>query len=70
MSNLMSVEKSLGTKVCSGDGMIYSQPAEAIQDQGPALTIKKNQVYIPPHRRSSQDWQEHMKRDSLASNGT
>ena len=47
MTNLMSVEKSLDTKVCSGDRMIHSQPAEVLQDQGPVLPVKERQVYIP-----------------------
>ena len=62
MSNLMSAETSLAMKVCSGDEMIHSQPVEAIQDQGPALTIKERQVYIPPHGRTNQDWQNHVKK--------
>ena len=64
MTNLMSIEKSSDTTACLGDGVIHSQTAEVIQDQDNLIAnddVKEKQLYIPPHRRTNQDWQEHVK---------
>ena len=57
------VEESPHVKIGSGYQVTHSQtvgnqPDNCILD----CKVKDNQVYIPPHRRSDQDWQEHVKK--------
>ena len=63
MMSLMSAENHSNVKVCVGNGVACSQVTEITQDHNiptPDHNVKENQVYIPPHRRSDQDWQEHV----------
>ena len=54
----MSAEESPHVKIVSGYQVTHSQTVGNQQDN----KVKDNPVYIPPHQRSDQDWQEHMKK--------
>ena len=59
----MSAEESPQVKIGSGYQVTHSQTVANQQDSCiPDCKVKDNQVYIPPHQRSDQDWQEHVKK--------
>ena len=65
MTNFISVENPSDVMVYVGYSMSCSQVTEIVQDHNipiPDHNVKENQVYIPPHQRSDQDWQEHVKK--------
>ena len=56
-------EESSHVKIGSGYQVTHSQNVGNQQDNCILdCKVKDNQVYIPPHRRSDQEWQEHVKR--------
>ena len=57
----VSAEESQHVKIGSGYQVTNSRTVGNQQDNC-ILDCKDNQVYIPPHRRSDQDWQEHVKK--------
>ena len=57
------VEESPHVKIGSGYQVTYSQTIGNQQDNCILdCKVKDNQVYLPPHRRSDRDWQEHVKK--------
>ena len=64
ITNSIKTEKSSDVEICVGGGVMCSQTAEIIEDQDKYIPDQnvKEKVYIPPHRRSNQDWQEHVKK--------
>ena len=59
----VSAEESPHAKIGSGYQVTHSQTVGNQQDNSILdCKIKDNQVYIPPHQRSDQDWQEHVKK--------
>ena len=59
----VSAEESPHVKIGSGYQVTHLQTVGNQQDNCIlACKVKHNQVYIPPHRRSDQDWQEHVKK--------
>ena len=60
--NSKTADESPDVKACSGNQMTQSQTCGTKQGHIPEHEVKDKQVYIPPHRRRNQDWQEHMKR--------
>ena len=65
ITNSMNSEKSSDLMVSVANLVTCLQGSEVLQDQSdhiPDHNVKKNKVYIPPHQRSNQDWQEHVKR--------
>ena len=64
-TNSINSEKSSDLMVSVANVVTCLQGSEVTQDQSdhiPDHNIKENKVYIPPHRRSNHDWQEHVKR--------
>ena len=60
---LVSVEEAPHVKMGSGYQVTHSQTIGNQQDNYILdCKVRHNQVYIPPHRRSDQDWQEHVKK--------
>ena len=60
--NSKTADESPDVKACSGNQMTQSQTCGTKQGHIHVHEVKDKQVYIPPHRRRNQDWQEHMKR--------
>ena len=59
----VSAEESLHVKIGSGYQVTHSQTVGNQEDNCILdCKVKDNQVYIPPHRRSDKDWQEHVKK--------
>ena len=59
----VSAEESPHVKIGSGYQVTHSRTVADQQDSYiPDYKVKDTQVYIPPHRRSDQDWQEHVKK--------
>ena len=59
----VSAEESPHVKIGSGYQVTHSQTVGNQQDNRILdCKVKDNQVYIPPHRRSDQEWQEHVKK--------
>ena len=59
----ISVEESLHVKIGSGYQVTHLQTVGNQQDKCILdCKVKNNQVYIPPHRRSDQDWQDHVEK--------
>ena len=59
----VSVEESTYVKIGLGYQVTPLQTVVDPQDSCiPDCKVKDSQVYIPPHRRSDQDWQEHVKK--------
>ena len=59
----ISVEESLHVKIGSGYQVTHLQTVGNQQDKCILdCKFKNNQVYIPPHRRSDQDWQDHVEK--------
>ena len=57
------VEESPHVKIGSGYQVTYLQTVGNQQDNCILdCKVKDNQVYLPPHRRSDRDWQEHVKK--------
>ena len=57
-----SAEESPGVKIGLEYQVTHSQTIENLQDNSiPDCKVKDKDVYIPPHRRSDGDWQEHAK---------
>ena len=64
-TNSINSEKSSDLMVSVANVVTCLQGSEVTQDQSdhiPDHNIKENKVYIPPHRRTNQDWQNHVKR--------
>ena len=59
----VSAEESPHVKIGSGYQVTHSRTVGNQQDNSILdCKVKDNQVYIPPHRRSNQDWPEHVKK--------
>ena len=59
----VSAGESHGVKTCLEYQGTYSQTVENLQDSSiPDCKVKDKHVYIPPHRQSVQEWQEHSKK--------
>ena len=59
----VSAEESPHVKIGSGYQVTHSQTIGNQQDNRIVdCKVKDNQVYIPPHGRSDQEWQEHVKK--------
>ena len=59
----MGAEESPHVKIGLGYQVTHSQTVGNQQDNSILdCKVKDNQVYIPPHRRSNQDWPEHVKK--------
>ena len=59
----VSVEESTYVKMGSGYQVTHSRTIGTQQDNYILdCKVKDNHLYIPPHRRSDQDWQEHVKK--------